>query len=373
MPWLVRVLATGFAPGSLQFDAVGRRSGGSPSPTCCSSRWPPCSAACCRPASASPPRRSRPVLLNLVLIAALLATGAAGHRGGTACWPGVWLARGPPPARLGRPWRPLAPVLPPRSSAAIVARQSDGCCALIGPGSLGDRRGPAQPAGRQLVRDPSAGRHGVLPVLRRPAGAAAAGHRRRGPGHGAVARAEPGGARRHGRPRRAQPGARSWHCCVALPAAVGLALLAQPIVPCCSSAAPSAPTASLGDRAGAGRAGARVCRPMCWRRSWRRASTPRRTRARRCGSRPWPWASTWRSRAVLTGPLGHVGIALALSLVELGERAGPGRPAVAPRAAAARRDLPARASASWPRSRSWSASWLRSATFSARSRWAWPC
>ena len=59
MPWLVRVLATGFAPGSLQFD-LSVTLGRTPYPTCCSSPWRPCSAACCRRASALQRRRSRP-------------------------------------------------------------------------------------------------------------------------------------------------------------------------------------------------------------------------------------------------------------------------------------------------------------------------
>ena len=57
MPWLVRGLATGFAPGSLQF-ALAVELGRITFPYLLLISLAALFAACCRPASASPPPRS---------------------------------------------------------------------------------------------------------------------------------------------------------------------------------------------------------------------------------------------------------------------------------------------------------------------------
>ena len=115
----------------------------------------------------------------------------------------------------------------------------------------------------------------------------------------------------HGRP---QPCGRARRCCWRCRPRSGLVLLAQPIVHVLFERGAFGADATTGDRAGAGRRWRWACRPRCWPRCWRRDSyaredtrTPVRVAAVALGVNV-------AAALLLTGPLGHVGIALALSL-----------------------------------------------------------
>ena len=331
--WLVRVLATGFAPGSLQYGSRSS-SAGSPSLICCSSRWPPCSAACCRRASASRRRRSRRSAQSRPDRGP--AADPAPRALAAATCPGLgcrW-----PRASLQLAWVAVAAAragLAPRSRMAATVARGAPPLAPDRPGVVGV--GVVQlnllvsswfathlPAGTvsylfyadRLVQLPL-GIVGValgtalLPAL-------------------SLARARRAGSRTECSTARS-----SWRCSWPCRRRSGSSCWPSRSCTSCSSAAPSTRRARRPRRCWP--AWRWACRPMSWRKVLAPAFFAREdTRTPVRVAAVALVVERGGRRRCSTATLGHVGIALALSLVELGERAGPGRAAWPPRAAAAR-------------------------------------
>ncbi len=291
MPWLVRALATGFVPGSTRYE-LAVELGRITFPYLLLISLAALFASALQAGQRFAAAAFAPVLLNLAMIAALLVSGATGaHAARVLAWSilvgGVlqlaWVAVAA--------WRAgLAPGLEPPRRSPQVRRLGR----LIAPGLLGIGVLQLNLLVGELVRQPPAGGCRLLPVLRRPPGPAAAGHRRRGAGHGPPAGAEPRRAATAPRSRDILNRAIELGLLLGLPAAVGLALLAQPIVTVLFERGAFAPAASLATaQVLAGLALglpaqvlAKVLAPGLLR--------PRGHGDARCGWRRWRWGSTWR-------------------------------------------------------------------------------
>ena len=338
MPWLVRGLATGFAPGSQQYE-LAVELGRITFPYLLLISLAALFASMLQAGQRFAAAAFAPVLLNLVLIAALLATRAeeVAARRDALAWgvlvAGVlqlaWVAVAAA-ARRARARRCSRRGCRPRCGGCWPADRARDCSGSAWCSSTCWSRSwfaTHLPAGTvsylfyadRLVQLPL-GIVGValgtalLPALSRAAREGTVSQRRAQPRAGAGAAA---GAARRGGPRSAGPADRHR------------------------------PVRAWGVRRRRRRWRPRrcwphwrwACRPRSWPRCSHPASSPARTRRRRCGSRSWRWASTWPRPLLLTPAAGPCRPGAGAVAVELGQRAGPGLAPLAPRPPAARRVL----------------------------------